>query len=56
MKITFEVPDNTVALVLTGLYDEKERIAMATRTVETRECKDGAVIVPQWKGGESDED
>lgn len=55
MKITFEVPNDTVALVLTGIYKERLGYKMATSTVETSECKDGALLVCNWKGGGADE-
>ena len=48
MKITFEIPNTSVALVITGIYEHPLGYKMATRTVETSECKDGAEIVCEW--------
>ena len=56
MKITFEVPNDTVAMALTGMCENRLSYTIATTRVETSECKDGAVIVCNWKGGEADEE
>lgn len=50
MKITFEIPDNTVALSLTGVWLGAKSQMIGTHMVETEEIKDGAEIVCDWKG------
>lgn len=55
MKIIFEVPDETVAMVVTGICENRSSYTMSTTRVETSECKDGAEIVCKWGGGEADE-
>lgn len=42
MKITFDVPDRTSAVVITILVDKIGSIQMRTTTVATDELKEGA--------------
>ena len=48
MKITFEVPDTTICLILSGVHENPD-LTLSTRTVSTDEIISGEVIVCDWK-------
>lgn len=56
MKITLEIPDRTVAAVITLLADERTKYDMITKTLDSGMIKDGAEfnLVPGKQQKESD--
>jgi hypothetical protein len=51
MKITLNIPDNTLGLIISGMTEESTTISLRQRTIPTDELKDGAEIDCKWEGG-----
>lgn len=52
MKITFEVPDNTRAVILSIVYGYDTEMMLGSKSIGSDEIKDGAVI--QWEAYDGD--
>ena len=49
MKITLDIPDTTLGLIVCGMTKESMNIAMRQRTIPTAELHDGAEIDCEWE-------
>lgn len=49
MKVTFEVPDSTLCLTLSGVYATDNALSMGVKTVSTEQIESGEVIVCDWR-------
>lgn len=49
MKITFEIPNTTMCLTLSGVYETDNGLSMGVKAISTKQIENGEEIVCDWE-------